>query len=179
VQLYGDFSLTGSGDPERLRGWMVSASVFSILRVVPMLGRTFDPEEDRKPVAMISESLWRRRFGADRGILGRAVTLNAADYIVIGVLPAGFQFPLHYGPSADDVAIPIGQATGNPMMQDRQFHPGIRVVGRLKTGVESVARPPFPKQSRPWSECSRRCCSDCWARLPGSRWCSRRWESTE
>ena len=136
VQLYGDFSLTGSGDPERLRGWMVSASIFSILRVVPMLGRTFDPDEERKPVAMISESLWRRRFGADRGILGRTLTLNGSDYVVIGVLPSGFQFPLHYGPSADDVAIPIGQATGNPLMQDRQFHPGIRVVGRLKAGVE-------------------------------------------
>ena len=66
-----DFNLTGSGDPERLHGRMVSASAFSVLGVAPLIGRTFTADEDRvggKPVALISESLWRRRFGARRGI---------------------------------------------------------------------------------------------------------------
>ena len=141
-----NFNLTGSGDPERLHGRMVSASVFPVLGIAPLIGRVFTPEEDRaggKPVALISESLWRRRFGADAGILGRTLTLNGSDYTVIGVLPAWFQFPFQVGSSAEDIAVPLGQAT-DPPMQDRLFHPGIRVVGRLKTGVRlETARAEF------------------------------------
>jgi putative ABC transport system permease protein len=135
---WNDFNLTGSGDPERLHGRMVSASAFSILGVAPLIGRTFTPDEDRfggKPVAVIGESLWRRRFGADKGILSRTLTLNGAAYTVIGVLPATFQFPFRLGSSTEDVAIPLGQAATDPTMQNRLFHPGIRVVGRLKTGT--------------------------------------------
>jgi predicted permease len=132
-----DFSLTGSGDPERLHGRMVSASAFSILGIAPLIGRTFTADEDRvgaKPVALIGESLWRRRFGGDTGILGRTLTLNGSAYTVIGVLPGAFQFPFLFGPVIEDVAVPAGQAT-DPTMQDRLFHPGIRVVGRLKPGI--------------------------------------------
>ena len=143
-----EFNLTGSGDPERLHGRMVSASAFPVLGVAPLLGRTFNPEEDRaggKPVALISESLWRRRFGADAAILGRTLTLNGSDYSVIGVLPAGFRFPFQFASSAEDVAVPLGQAT-DPPMQDRLFHPGIRVVGRLKPGVRlETARAEFTR----------------------------------
>jgi predicted permease len=143
-----DFNLTGSGDPERLHGRMVSASAFPVLGVAPVLGRTFTPEEDRaggKPVALISESLWRRRFGADAGILGRTLTLNGSDYSVIGVLPPGFQFPFRFGSSTEDIAVPLAQAT-DPPMQDRLFHPGIRVVGRLKPGVRlETARAEFTR----------------------------------
>jgi hypothetical protein len=106
---WSDFNLTRSGDPERLHGRMISASVLPLLGAAPLLGRTFTPEEDRaggKPVALISESLWRRRFNADRGILGRTLTLNGTPYTVVGVLPTGFQFPFHFEPSGDDVAVP-------------------------------------------------------------------------
>jgi predicted permease len=139
---WSDFNLTGSGDPERLHGRMVSASVCSVLGVVPLIGRTFTPNEDRvggKPVAVISESLWRRRFGADPGILGRTLTLNGAAYAVIGVLPASFQFPFHSESSADDVVVALGQAATEPIMDDRLFHPGIRVIGRLKSGINIEA----------------------------------------
>ncbi len=144
---WSDFNLTGSGDPERLHGRMVSASTFSILGVAPLIGRSFDPDEDRaggKPVALISESLWRRRFGGDKGILGRTLTLNGSAYTVIGVLPAAFQFPFRFGPSAEDVAVPLGQTAMDPIMNDRLFHPGIRVVGRLKPGIRvETARADF------------------------------------
>jgi predicted permease len=144
---WNDFNLTGSGDPERLHGRIVSASAFAILGVAPIIGRTFIPDEDRaggKPVALISESLWRRRFGADAGILGRTLTLNGADYTVIGVLPARFQFP--FGSSNEDVAVPLGQAATDVTMQNRLFHPGIRVVGRLKTGASvETARADFAR----------------------------------
>jgi predicted permease len=143
-----DFNLTGSGDPERLNGRMVSASVFSLLRVAPLIGRTFTPDEDRiggKPVALISESLWRRRFSADRGVLGRALTLNGTAYTVVGVLPASFEFPFRFGP-AEDITVPLAQAATEPPMQDRLFHPGIWVIGRLKAGVKvEIARADFAR----------------------------------
>ena len=145
---WNDFNLTGTGDPERLHGRMVSASTFSILGVAPLIGRTFTADEDRaggKPVALISESLWRRRFAADTGILGRSLTLNGTPYTVVGVLPAGFQFPFQFSSSAEDVTTPLAQST-DPPMQDRLFHPGIRVVGRLKGGVSvETARADFAR----------------------------------
>ncbi|MGA2880900.1 MAG: ABC transporter permease [Bryobacteraceae bacterium] len=148
---WGDFNLTGFGDPERLHGRMVSASVFSMLGVSPVIGRTFTADEDRpggRPVALISESLWRRRFGADTGILGRALTLNGSAYTVVGILPGSFQFPFRFGSSSEEVAVPLGQVTDPPML-DRLFHPGIRVVGRLKTGVAiETARADFTRVAK-------------------------------
>lgn len=91
------FNLTGSGDGERLRGRMVSASFFSILNVKPILGCTFNEQEDRaggRPVVLISEVLWKRRFSGDPGLVGRTLTLNAIAYTVVGILPSGFQFEL-------------------------------------------------------------------------------------
>jgi predicted permease len=145
---WNDFNLTGSGDPERLHGRMVSASAFAVLGVAPLIGRAFTADEDRdggKPVALISESLWRRRFGADAKILGRTITLDGAVHTVVGVLPASFQFPFPLVSSTEDVAVPLGQAT-DPTAQDRLFHPGIRVVGRLKPGVRvATARADFAR----------------------------------
>ena len=130
-----DFNLTGSGDPERLHGRMVSASFFSILNVKPLLGRTFTPEEDRAggaPAVLIGEGLWKRRFDANPGIVGRAVTLNGIDYTVVGVLPSNFQFdPGRLFGWQDQVFVPLGQ-WNSQAIQDRDFHPGIFAVGRLK-----------------------------------------------
>jgi predicted permease len=87
-------SLGGSGEPERVWGQVVSGNYFSVIGVVPALGRGISPEEDkvrgRDAVVVLSHSLWRRRFGADRTILGRTVLLNGQQYTVIGVGPAGF-----------------------------------------------------------------------------------------
>ena len=93
-----DFNLTGSRDPERLRGLMSSAAFFSILGVKPVLGRTFLPEEDRlggNPVVLISENLWRQRFEADPGILGHTLNLNGIVHTVVGIVPAGFRLRVH------------------------------------------------------------------------------------
>ena len=87
-------SLGGAGEPERVWGQVVSGNYFSVIGVVPALGRGISPEEDkvrgRDAVVVLSHSLWRRRFGADRTILGRTVLLNGQQYTVIGVGPAGF-----------------------------------------------------------------------------------------
>ncbi|HEX5085971.1 MAG TPA: ABC transporter permease [Blastocatellia bacterium] len=84
-------NLAGEGQPERLIGLEVSESYLRILRLPPMLGRGFLPGEDKpggdNKVAVISHELWRRRFGADPGIIGRAIRLNSEPYTVIGILP--------------------------------------------------------------------------------------------
>jgi len=90
------FNLPSQSEPERIPGARVSASLFDLLGVKPELGRTFTPEEDvdgRDKVVVIGDALWKRRFGADPGILGRTVRLNDAPYTIIGVMPPGFRFP--------------------------------------------------------------------------------------
>ncbi len=85
-------SLSGGGRPEQLTGQLVSARYFDLLGVRPALGRGFLPDEDRvaRPVVVLGNGLWRRRFGADPGILGRPVRLNGRELTVVGVAPRGF-----------------------------------------------------------------------------------------
>jgi putative ABC transport system permease protein len=94
---FENMALSGVAEPEMLKGARVSANFLDILGVTPLLGRSFLPEEDKPgapAVAMISAELWRQRFGADRSIVGKTVTLAGMPYGIVGVLPAGFQFPL-------------------------------------------------------------------------------------
>jgi predicted permease len=92
----GSTALTGAGEPEQLDAARVSANLFDTLGVRPRLGRSFLPDEDRQSghrVAIITDSLWRRRFSATPSIIGRTIRLDQEPYTVIGVLPAWFQFP--------------------------------------------------------------------------------------
>ena len=89
-------SLTGSGEPERIAGMRVSATLLPISGVVPMMGRAFLPEEDRpggNRVVILSHSLWVHGFGADAQIIGKSMTLDDQSYTVVGVMPPGFDFP--------------------------------------------------------------------------------------
>lgn len=90
-------TLSGNGEPEVLEGARVSANFLQILGVEPALGRGFLPEEEARggpDVAMLSHKLWRRRFGGDARVLGKTIELNSTPYMVIGVLPQGFTFPM-------------------------------------------------------------------------------------
>ena len=90
------FNLVGSGEPTRLDGLRASAGFFPALGLVPALGRAFTPEEDQPGhefEVILSDELWRDRFGSDTGILGRAITLNGQSYTIVGVMPRGFAFP--------------------------------------------------------------------------------------
>ncbi len=92
----GEMNLTGSGEPERLAGLRASVTLLPVLRVQPQIGRNFLAEEDqpgRDKVAIITDSLWRRRFGADAALVGRTITLDGAAHVVIGILPSSFEFP--------------------------------------------------------------------------------------
>ncbi len=90
-----DKTITGRGEPERLEVLEVSANLFETLRVPPALGRLFAPEDEKgaSRVAVISNGLWRRKFGADPSILGETITLDDEAYTVVGVLPDAFRFP--------------------------------------------------------------------------------------
>jgi predicted permease len=90
-----NFNLTGRGDPEQLPAARVAYNFFQVLGVGPALGRAFRPEEDRPsghPAVLISDSLWKRRFGADPGVLGQSITLDSVDTTIIGVMPVNFEF---------------------------------------------------------------------------------------
>ena len=99
----GAFNMTGSGDPEQLRGAVVSANLFTVLGVQPRIGRKFLDSEDpagHDRVAIVADSLWRRRFGSDPGIAGRKILLDGNPYEIVGVLPPSFHFPREEKPGA-------------------------------------------------------------------------------
>ncbi len=88
-------NLTGGDRPERIRGIRVSTELFSVLGVEPQIGRSFLPEEGRpgaESVVIVSEGLWKSRFGADPSLVGQSIMLSNKRYTVIGVMPEGFQF---------------------------------------------------------------------------------------
>src|SRR5262245_52066887 len=100
------YNFSGGGEPERLQGRIVSAGFLSTLKVNPVLGHDFTPDDDRPgatPKVLLSHAFWNRRFNADPAIVSTPITLNNQSYIVAGVLPRDFQF----GSNAD-VTIPIG-----------------------------------------------------------------------
>ena len=90
------WNLTGDGEPERLGGALVSANFFPFLGATPQLGRGFAAEEEtpgKQNVVVISDSLWRRRYGADRAVIGKTIMLNAVPHVVAGVAPASLLVP--------------------------------------------------------------------------------------
>ena len=97
VAAFGNQSLNlqGADQSERVPGEQVSAAYFRTLGARPLLGRTFAAEEDSipgaRPVAMLSYDLWRRRFGGDAGVVGRAIRVQGLELTVIGIMPSGFQ----------------------------------------------------------------------------------------
>jgi putative ABC transport system permease protein len=124
-------NLTGTGEPERLLVRQVTSNFFSTLGVTPQLGRAFSAEEEqtKTPVVLLSNSLWKRRFGSDPGLIGKPVTLYDQQFTVIGVLPASFQF---YTPA--DVFVPLSFMPDR-LKPAREEHGGIVAVARLKPGV--------------------------------------------
>ncbi len=132
-----DFSLTGSGEPERLMADMVSASFFPLLGVQPRIGRGFLPEEDQygaAHVVMISSGLWKRKFGSEPSAVGKSLTLDGKAYTIVGVVPEDFRYSGNNFESKADVFVPIGQ-WDNPVFRDRKIGMGMDAVGRLKPGV--------------------------------------------
>jgi putative ABC transport system permease protein len=125
------FNFTGQGDPERVRGGLASGNLFTVIGVEPALGRLFSPGDDRfeaQPVAVITHDFWSRRFGQERGVVGRAILLDGIAYTIIGVLPPSFQL------TRAEIWVPIGRFTHTPRFV-RANHPGLLAIGRLKANV--------------------------------------------
>src|SRR6202166_4703419 len=126
------FDLSSPGNPEHLEGSEISSSFLSTLGVALTLGREFSPEEDRNggaPVAIISNGLWRDRFGGSASALGKSIVLNGVETTIVGILQPGFRFGTDYA----DVFIPIGQRKLVDA-NDRTAH-DVMCVARLKPGV--------------------------------------------
>jgi predicted permease len=126
------FNLAGEGKPERIVGSHVSANFFAVFGERPALGRSFLAEEDRPGAAhavVLSDALWRRRFGADPGALGRSLLLNGEPYLVVGVMPAEFRFP-----SRTELWTPFCLDPAS-----REAEPYLEVVARLRAGTGFAA----------------------------------------
>jgi len=128
----GSITLTGAGEPERVNVRMATAGLFSMLGINAQIGRTFLSEEDRAggtPVALLSYGLWQRRFGGSADIIGKTVNLDLQPYTVVGILPSGFQIL-----QPADVFLPF-TPWAKTLPVDRNWHPGIIPLARLKQGV--------------------------------------------
>src|SRR5581483_694749 len=135
------FNLSGNGEPERLHGEMVSAGFFEILGVNPIIGRTFTKQEDRRganPTAMISEGLWRRKFGAAANIIGKRLTVDGVGRTVIGVVPSSFRLRIQNFQRErllNEIYTPIGEYNEPHFYSDRGAGWGMDAIGLLNPGV--------------------------------------------
>jgi predicted permease len=127
------YTLTLRDLPEQISGATVSADLLSALRVKPLLGRIFSPDEDRigsEAVVLLSHGLWQRGLGADPDIVGRKLLLSGKPYTVIGVMDTDYAFP-----DEAELWVPIGPQFNNIGWQERRNHPGLYAVARLRPGV--------------------------------------------
>jgi predicted permease len=132
------FTLIGQNQAERLKGGRVSASYFSILRVRPLLGRTFQPSDDQlgaPPVVVLGEGLWTRRFARDPLIIGQNITLDGRPHTVVGVMP-GYVGLGVIPRLINDVFLPIGQYEDKLFLSRGVY--ATDALGRLKPGVTLI-----------------------------------------
>jgi putative ABC transport system permease protein len=133
---FHDLTLTGAGEPSIVNTADVTPEIFTLLNAKPLAGRTLLPEDGKQgaaPVAVVSENLWRARFGSDPALIGQSITLDMRSFTIVGILPASFRYP--DGGPRQDVWISVAQ---DPLFGPRLYQPGSRVlagVGRLKAGV--------------------------------------------
>jgi len=128
---YGGGTVTKPGEAEYLFGRQISSGLFSVLGVPLVTGRAFLPQEDQPgaaPVAVISYSLWRRRFGGSSQTIGQQLVFDGESYAIVGIAPAGFRLD-----GEADIFTPLGQSTDPRMQQRAAFF--IHVLGRLQSNV--------------------------------------------
>ncbi len=140
---YANFNLTSDGEPERIDGATTTSNLMTMLGASAQLGRTFQADDDDhqdRHIALVSDGLWKRRFGSDPTLIGRSIMIDEIPHTVVGVMAKGFQYP-----SRSDLwvlgrnrsAVPwslISQIPTNDWAHERDAH-FISVIGRLKPGV--------------------------------------------
>jgi predicted permease len=127
---YRAYNLTGQQEPEPVQGAMVGSDFFRVVGKEPIIGRTFQADDERQNVVVLSHSLWQRRFNSDASVLGQSITMSNTPYTVVGVMPPDFIFP------RKDVAAWTSLAFiyTNPSTKRRDYR-FLKVLGRLKPGV--------------------------------------------
>ena len=128
-----DTTLSGEGEPERIPGVRMEANGLSLLGVVPAAGRLFEAQDESRKVAVLSQDLWRRRFGADPAAIGKTLVLNGDPYEIVGVLPASWIFPNLEG----QVFVPF-DLRSDPRRAQRGNN-FIRAFARLRPGATAVS----------------------------------------
>jgi predicted permease len=155
------FVLTGAGEPQRLNGASVTSEFFATLGVAPLLGRTFTPDdsvEGRAQVVVLSGGLWRNRFAADPGIIGRRVTLDGAPYTVVGVMPETFGFPQEMPRPGIGPQVQVRLWTPAVLREGDRSNAFLLVMARLKPGrtMEQAHADLASLASRQWQQFGRR-----------------------
>src|SRR5450432_1821317 len=138
-----NFALAGERSAQSVRGERVSADLFDVLGVHSVLGRTFHREEEAAGggpgglTVILSHQFWQRQFKGDASILGTRLTLDRQPYTVIGVMPAGFVFPIESDPPDIYVtsAIDAASADGDKPETEQRGNHSLQGIGRLKPGV--------------------------------------------
>src|SRR4030095_7038968 len=134
-------TLSDGNEATHVQGETVSADLFPLLGVQPLLGRVFLPKEDEpgNRVVILGHDLWQRRFGGDRGVIGKTVTLDSQQYQVIGVMPPRFTYPIRFT-NPPELWIPMSilrekQKDGSQPMTESRDTNFFGCVARLKPGV--------------------------------------------
>jgi predicted permease len=152
-------TLAGPSEPERFDGQIVTASFFRVMGVPPFLGRDFEESDDRfegPNTVILSEALWKRRFGGNATIIGRQVTLDDNSYTVIGVMPSAFENVL--APSAQLWTTLQYDTSNASNFLTREWGNHLRMIGRLQPGVSAgqakreldvIGRTSLPEFPRP------------------------------
>ncbi|HTR01549.1 MAG TPA: ABC transporter permease [Thermoanaerobaculia bacterium] len=159
-----DYTLTGVGEPALVVAGTVTANVFGLLGAPPLLGRGLveaDDPAEAAPVAVLTERIWRERFGGDPGVVGKTVRLDERIFTVVGVMPARFRTPPDVPPADLWTALSQDPVFGD-LRQKRGGH-YLTIVGRLKDGasldqaqaelktIAEVQAREFPKENEGWS----------------------------
>jgi predicted permease len=140
----GNYNLTGDGEPERIGTIRVSSNLLPMLGVQPIVGRFFEPADDRPGrtgAAILGHGTWMRRYGGDPSVIGRSLTLNGQPYQIVGVLPPGFDLPREVLPTLGgaehaEIMIPLPLAADAATVRNREDY---NILGKLKPGVQVEA----------------------------------------
>src|SRR5215204_4781902 len=132
---FNRYTLTGQGDAESVQGTQIFGDVTAVLGVQPLAGRSIGLADARQDVVVLSEGLWRRRYGADRAIVGTSIRMNGEPYTVLGIMPASFTFPRR------DVELWTGYRTilADPDWGESRGRRFQRVIARMKPNVTVAA----------------------------------------
>ena len=140
IAIGANANLTGDGDPERVGTIRVSSNLLPMLGARPLLGDLFGPDDDRPGKtgkALLGYGTWMRRYGGDRGVVGRSLTLNGQPHEVVGVLPASFSLPREVMPTLGvvedaEVVLPLPMAANAAEVRNREDY---NVIATLKPGA--------------------------------------------